>query len=126
MPLNFILLDADHSAAAVTRDLNLILDYKPREPLILLMHDSGNSECRRGILAADWASNPHMHVLECDFVPGQIIEHSIKDGRGEIWGGLALAYFLPEPRTGLPRITQIAASSLRCLNHLMLNIPPIS
>src|SRR5262249_6810544 len=50
IPLNFILLDADHHSAAVQRDLELILCYRPREPLIVLMHDSGNAECRRGIL----------------------------------------------------------------------------
>jgi hypothetical protein len=119
IPLNFILVDADHSPAGVARDLGLILRYEPREPLVLLMHDSGNPGCREGILSVDWASNPHLHEVEVDFVPGQIPEHSVKDGRGEIWGGLALAYFDPTPRTGPPMIRQSAATSLSCLRFLV-------
>src|SRR5438045_6039713 len=50
IPLNFVLIDADHSPAGIARDLGLILRYVPREPLIILMHDSGNPGCRGGIL----------------------------------------------------------------------------
>jgi len=100
IPLEYVLIDADHSTEGVRRDLNLVLQYKPEKPMVILCHDSGNPDCRKGILAADWHSNPHVHFVQCDFVPGQIIEHSIQNGRGEVWGGLALAYLDPQPRTG--------------------------
>jgi hypothetical protein len=126
IPVNFVLVDADHSPAGIARDLGLILRYIPREPLVVLMHDSGNPGCRGGILSVDWASNPHLHELEVDFVPGQIQEHTVKDGRSEIWGGLALAYLDPKPRTGPPAIRQSAATSLRCLRFLANNLPQVS
>jgi hypothetical protein len=117
IPLNFVLIDADHSAAGVKRDLELVLAYEPREPLVVLMHDSGNPETRRGILSVDWSSNPHVHFVDCDFIPGQIIEHAVTETSGEIWGGLGLAYLDPTPRSGAPEIRQSAKTSIRCLHH---------
>jgi len=43
--LNFVLIDADHSAAGVTRDIELVLAYVPTAPMIIMMHDSGNPDC---------------------------------------------------------------------------------
>jgi len=113
IPLHYVLIDADHSADGVRRDIELVLAYRPREPLIILMHDSGNSECRRGILSARWHSNPHVHMVQCDFVPGQIIEHSVNEGRAEVWGGFALAYLDPQPRRGEIVVAQGAATMVR-------------
>jgi hypothetical protein len=117
VPLNFVLVDADHSAAGVKRDLELVLAYQPREPMVILMHDSGNPDTRRGILSVDWAANPHLHMVDCDFVPGQIIEHSVAGDRGEVWGGLGLAYLDPRPRRGAPEVRESARTSIRCLHH---------
>jgi hypothetical protein len=100
--LNFVLIDADHSEDGVRGDIETLIHRPnpPREPMFMLMHDSGNAECRRGIASATWAACPHVHHVELDFVPGQIIEHAIRDGRGEVWGGLALAYLSTQPRAG--------------------------
>ena len=113
IPVEYVLVDADHSAQGVQRDLNLILKYRPRRPMVILVHDSGNENCRSGILAANWNANPHVHFVQCDFVPGQIIEHSVQNGRGEVWGGLALAYLDPQPRAGDAVISQGAATMVR-------------
>ena len=122
MPLNFVLVDGDHSAAGVERDLELLLEYRPREPLHILIHDSGNAETRRGILGVDWARNPHLHAVDCDFIPGQIIEHTISGATAEIWGGFALAYLDPAPRSGRPEIRQSARTSIRSLQHCVRNL----
>jgi len=100
--LDFVLIDADHSAVGVRRDIETVIHRPapPQAPMFIVMHDSGNAECRQGINSAEWASCPYVHHVELDFVPGQIIEHAIRDDRGEVWGGLALAYLLPQPRTG--------------------------
>lgn len=117
IPLNVVLVDADHSAAGVKRDLELVLAYKPTEPMIILIHDSGNPDTRSGILSVDWAVNPHLHLMDCDFIPGQIIEHSVSHDCGQIWGGLGLAYLDPRPRDGAPEVRQSARTSIRCLHH---------
>jgi hypothetical protein len=113
IPLEYVLIDADHSAEGVRRDLNLVLAYRPSRPMVILAHDSGNENCRKGILAADWNSNPHLHFVQCDFVPGQIIEHTVQNGKGEVWGGLALAYLDPRPRAGDAVVSQGAATMVR-------------
>ena len=113
LPLQYILIDANHSAEGVRRDLDLVLAYRPRTPMVILAHDSGNENCRQGILAANWNSNPHVHFVQCDFVPGQIIEHSIQNGKGEVWGGLALAYLDPRPRAGDAVVSQGSATMVR-------------
>ena len=116
LPVNYVLIDADHSAEGVRRDIELVLNHIPREPMFVLMHDSGNPETRRGIWSADWGRNPHLHFLDLDFVPGQIIEHEVHGDRAEVWGGLAIAYFDPTPRTGEPIAQQSARTSIRCLH----------
>jgi|SRR5581483_2651482 len=113
MPLQYVLIDAEHSTDGVKRDIALLLKYQPRTPMVMLIHDSGNPDCRAGILSADWNSSPYVHFVQCDFVPGQIIEHSVRDGRGEVWGGLALAYFAPQPRRGSVVVSQGSATMIR-------------
>lgn len=117
--LNFVLIDADHSAGAVRRDIEAVI-HRPapvREPMFIVMHDSGNPECRRGIYTADWASCPFVHHVELDFVPGQIIEHAIRDDRSEVWGGLALAYLSPQPRAGDLVISAGSATTVAAINR---------
>jgi glycosyltransferase involved in cell wall biosynthesis len=98
IPVDFILIDGDHSAEGVKRDISIILDYIPRKPMFVLMHDSFNPGCRRGMLESDWAKSPWCHHVDLDFVPGRIVEHG-GPSRGEMWGGLAMAYFSPVRRT---------------------------
>ncbi len=95
-PLNFALVDGDHRYEGVKADLNAILAYTPPAPLWILMHDSGNPGCRRGIVEANWAENPHVHVVELDFVAGAL--NADEDFLDQIWGGFGLALLLPEKR----------------------------
>jgi len=99
MPVEFVLIDGDHSAAGVKRDIDIMLDYVPKRPLIIMMHDGFNPECRRGMMEADWQKSPYVHYVDLDFIPGRVIEHG-GGGDGEMWGGLAIAYFSPEKRIG--------------------------
>lgn len=97
MPPELVLIDGDHSAAGVRRDMEILLDYAPKKPMLVLMHDSFNPECRRGMLEADWQRSPFVEWIDIDFIPGRLIEHG-GGGNGEMWGGLALARFSPSPR----------------------------
>jgi hypothetical protein len=64
-----------------------------------VIHDSFNPNCRRGMLEADWKRSPHVHWVDIDFVPGRLVED---DGpfRGQLWGGLAVAYLSAIRRRG--------------------------
>ena len=109
--LDLVLIDADHSALGVQRDIERVLNrlVVPTGPMFIAMHDSGNPECRRGMASADWASCPHVHAVELDFVPGQI-------RGGEVWGGLALAYLDATTRKGELSISTDAADTVRALH----------
>ena len=72
--VDFVLIDADHTAAGVRGDIESVLRYRPaKRPLYLVMHDSFNPECRRGMKEANWEANPHVHTVEIDFVVGMMV-----------------------------------------------------
>lgn len=102
--LSFVLIDGDHSADGVRLDVLPLLDYTPRCPLYVLMHDSFNPECRRGMREAPWSESPYVRWVNLDFVAGRIDEGP-GPARGQMWGGFGLAYLHPEPRRGEVRFT---------------------
>jgi glycosyltransferase involved in cell wall biosynthesis/cephalosporin hydroxylase len=114
-PVEFILVDGDHSEAGVMADIACLLAYIPKKPLFALLHDSFNPECRKGILNAGWARSPYCHWVDIDFVPGRIVEHP-GSFHGELWGGLAAAYFLPTPRSGEIEIKRTANGMFQFLS----------
>jgi glycosyltransferase involved in cell wall biosynthesis len=99
VPVEFILVDGDHSERGVAQDIACILDYTPKAPLFVLFHDSFNPDCRRGMLTAPWARSPYVWWVDIDFVPGRLVENG-SPFDGELWGGLAMAYLAPAPRAG--------------------------
>lgn len=121
--LGFVLVDGDHRYEGVKADLDALLAYRPTAPLWLLMHDSSNPECRRGIRDANWAANPHVHAVELDFVSGSISNQPQFDG--QIWGGLALALLLPEPRSGNLVIGESLAHHHKVLYRSSIHFPSV-
>ena len=101
--VGFVLVDGDHTADGVRRDINNLLRFKPIVPMYIVMHDSFNPICRRGLIEADWAGCPHVHAVELDFVAGTV--NPSPACRGELWGGLALGILRPEPRRGRFEVT---------------------
>lgn len=96
--VSFVLVDGDHSAEGVRRDINNVLRLKPIVPLYIIMHDSFNPECRRGLRESDWAGSPYVHAVELDFVGGTV--NPSPAFAGQLWGGMALGILRPEPRQG--------------------------
>ncbi len=96
---NFILLDADHSTDAVRTDIESLLLLKPRGNVVILLHDSFNPDCRRGMTTAKWESSPHVHSVEIDFVPGIFHARAFDTAAPRsMWAGLACAIMKPEHR----------------------------
>jgi cephalosporin hydroxylase len=94
----FVFIDGDHSQAGVRTDLNNVLKFIPRFPMVIMAHDSFNPGCRAGMLEVQWAQNPYVHSVEIDFQHGSIFDRSTPPG--QMWGGLALAVLLPTKRQG--------------------------
>jgi glycosyltransferase involved in cell wall biosynthesis len=97
--VDFVLIDGDHSAEGVLRDINSFLEYTPKSPVFMLVHDSFNPGCRSGMLQANWQQSPYVQWVDLDFIPGRLVEHG-GGGAGELWGGLAMAYCSPLRRSG--------------------------
>jgi glycosyltransferase involved in cell wall biosynthesis len=115
VPVEFILIDGDHSREGVKRDITTVLGYTPERPLFALFHDSFNPECRRGMLEVDWNQSPYVQWVDLDFVPGRLIEHP-GPFHGQLWGGLALAYFSPTRRTAPVTVNCSAAQMFKVMN----------
>jgi hypothetical protein len=97
----FILIDADHSTEGIKRDIRALLSLKPRRDIAILLHDSFNPDCRRGMTESNWMSSPYVHFVEIDFVPGSFNARSYDTAAaGSMWSGLAFALMKPGPRTG--------------------------
>lgn len=99
--VGLILIDADHSRRGVREDINMALALRPKQhPTYIVVHDSFNPACRRGMKEANWSSNPCVHLVELDFVVGRFVSREEPDSYRQMWCGLALAILLPQPRTG--------------------------
>jgi glycosyltransferase involved in cell wall biosynthesis/cephalosporin hydroxylase len=117
IPVGFILVDGDHSEQGVAGDIACILDYIPKAPLFVMLHDSFNPDCRRGMLAASWARSPYVRWVDIDFVPGRLVENG-GPFDGELWGGLGMAYLTPVPRSGDLTVHASAATMFHALCRL--------
>lgn len=104
---DFVLIDAKHTEPGVRRDIAPLLEVRPRDRMYVLVHDSFNPGCRRGITSVPWGDSPYFRSLELDFVPGTIYDgrrdslhpdRTDADVKGRMWNGLALALFLPDQR----------------------------
>jgi hypothetical protein len=100
-PVGLVLIDGDHSTEGVRRDIEALLELRPLEPILFLLHDSFNPACRKGMRVAQWANCPFVHEVELDFIPGIYHYHAYDTAEPRsMWGGLASALLLPEKRTG--------------------------
>lgn len=96
--LGFVLIDGDHSTEGVQKDIDHVLQYRPKSELLVLMHDSFNPDCRAAMKSVDWEANPHVHWIDYDFVPGFL--SSVPGWEDQMWCGFALAILRPELRPG--------------------------
>lgn len=98
-PVEFVLIDGDHSSNGVQRDIEAILQLKPLKDIAILMHDSFNPHCRQGMLSVNWQEFDHVKFVELDLIPG--IYHYNGYDTAEprsMWGGFAFALVTKEVR----------------------------
>lgn len=122
IPVEFVLIDGDHSAEGVKHGLDTLMSYVPKKPLFVVLHDSFNPECRRGMLEANWDKSPYVHWVDIDFIPGRLVEDGEK-AHGEICGGLALVHMKPEIRSNKLIINQTAREMYEKIIHNLAKGP---
>ncbi|MDZ8055077.1 MAG: class I SAM-dependent methyltransferase [Aulosira sp. ZfuVER01] len=97
--IEFVLIDGDHSTAGVRRDIELLLDLKPRQRVVVIMHDSFNPDCRQGMKTAAWDRSPYVQWVELDFIPGIYHQDAYDTAAARtMWGGFACAVLEPIER----------------------------
>jgi hypothetical protein len=86
--VDFVMVDGDHSAEGVRRDLEDLLESDAVAQAVILFHDVANERVRAGIEAVrfeQWAKVAH---VELDWISGQLFAEPAL--RNELWGGLGL------------------------------------
>lgn len=86
--VEFALVDGDHSAEGVRRDLEDLLDSPAFARGAIAIHDIANEEVRRGVDAVRFEGYPKVTHVELDWVPGQMFAEPAL--RHELWYGLGL------------------------------------
>ena len=85
--VEFILVDGDHSKNGVQKDLEAILTHKFNNPLTIIVHDSFNPQCRKGIKSIDYKRFKNIKHIDLDYITGCFSPN--KDFK-EMWGGFAI------------------------------------
>jgi hypothetical protein len=86
--VDFVLVDGDHTAAGVERDVRDLLASPAVRRTLILVHDTLNDEVRAGLRRSEFAANPKVAHVELDFVGGHLSDGGPFDK--ELWGGLGL------------------------------------
>ncbi|MCW3064699.1 MAG: hypothetical protein JWN32_1871 [Solirubrobacterales bacterium] len=86
--VDFVLVDGDHTAAGVERDVRDLLASPALRRTIVILHDALNDDVREGLERIDYAAEPKVVYVDLDFVGGHL-----SDGgpfHHQLWGGLGL------------------------------------
>jgi hypothetical protein len=86
--VDFVLVDGDHSADGVRRDLDDLLSSPAIADTAIIIHDTSNEQVRSGLDAVRYAAYPKVAHVNLDFVPGYMFRDP--DHLHELWGGLGL------------------------------------
>lgn len=86
-PIDFALIDGDHSPEGVRADLAALLESRWCRRTVFLLHDSAHEATRAGILAALQTASGVVYQ-DMDFLPGYVFARG--GFAGERWGGFAL------------------------------------
>ena len=116
---DFILIDGDHSAEGVKKDIETILNMQITKPLTILMHDSLNPDCRRGMLSVDYANSPYVKEVEIDFIHGIFSPSEFTNK--EMWGGFGKIFLTQEIRVSPLNISQSSNYSFDSLFSVSLH-----
>ncbi|MCD6727421.1 MAG: class I SAM-dependent methyltransferase [Solirubrobacteraceae bacterium] len=85
--VDFVLVDGDHSAEGVARDMRDLLDSDAVGRTAIVMHDTLNPEVRRGLEAVNYDLWPKVVYVDLDWVAGCVYRAPIE---GEMWAGVGL------------------------------------
>jgi len=86
--VDFVLVDGDHSAEGIRRDLDDLLSSPAVANTVILIHGVTNEQVRSGLDTVRYVAYPKVAHVNLDFVPGYMRREP--DHRHELAGGLGL------------------------------------
>jgi Methyltransferase domain len=86
--VDLALVDGDHSAAGVRRDLEDLLASPAVGRTLILIHDTANEEVRAGVERVDLDRTAKVAYVDLDAVSGKLFR--APELRDQLWGGLGL------------------------------------
>lgn len=87
-PVDFVLIDGDHSAEGARRDVEDVLGSPAVSRTAILIHDIVNERVRAGVEAVDFSAFPAVRHVDFDLLSGHMWRDESLDGR--LWGGFGL------------------------------------
>jgi hypothetical protein len=85
---DFVLVDGDHSAEGVRRDIEDLLASPAITDTLVVVHDTANPEVRAGLDEIDYAAYPKIVWVDLDWVPGFMFREG--PAANQAWGGLGI------------------------------------
>jgi Methyltransferase domain len=86
--VDFVLVDGDHSAAGVRRDLDDLLASPAIGRTLILIHDTSNEEVRAGLDGVPFDDVAKVAYADLDAVAGRMFK--VDSMRNQLWGGLGI------------------------------------
>jgi hypothetical protein len=90
--VDFVLVDGDHSADGVMRDLEDLLESPALTRTVIVMHDAANEDVRRGLEAVDYRRS-NVAYVDLDWVCGRLCR--VPYLQDQLWYGLGLVLVGP-------------------------------
>ena len=92
--VDFALVDGDHSAFGVQRDVNDLLASHSVRQTTILIHDTLNERVRSGLAQIDFDAFDKVLFVDLDFVQGRVMQEG--PHKDELWWGLGVVVVGPE------------------------------
>jgi hypothetical protein len=93
--VDFVLVDGDHSADGVRRDIVDLLESDAVGETVIVLHDTINEVVRAGIDAVDYRAYEKVRLFEPDAVPGTM--SLVPEYLGQMWGGIGVIVCAAQP-----------------------------
>jgi hypothetical protein len=115
--VDFVLVDGDHHADGVRRDLEDLLTAPCIDRTVILLHDTLNGSVRAGIEQVDFRSFGKIRHVDLDFVTGRVMTEGPE--RDELWYGLGLVVVGHDAEIGPWPKSHSASMAYRALSELL-------
>lgn len=92
--VDFVLVDGDHTADGVRRDMLDLVASPAVRRTVILVHDTLNDSVREGLEAFASSAEAHGVAFEWDFIGGHLSHGPVY--HHQLWGGLGLAIVDPD------------------------------